>query len=342
MKKQKVNLCIIGLGRAGQIHLQSLRTIDHFRLKSCVEPDPEKREEVAKNFNCTPLEKIDEALDDNGLDAVLIASPTQLHHDHIIRALEAGKHVFTEKPIGLSEAEIKRCFALANVNALTLFVGFQRRHDKNFNIIKERLSQLGQARSIKISSRDNPPPTLGFLKTSGNIFHDMLLHEFDMLLYLFGPIAPETVYATGHAYDDAVAEIPDFDSVSVTLKFPGGLICTMDGSRMAAYGYDQRFEIFGSEGMAISDNYQEHSVRFYDRQAQHAAPPLYSFPNRYRAAYRAVLEDFGLGVLNGRPNNVSEEECILSHQIADAAMASAMQGEVILFDEWRKSSEHND
>ena len=252
--KQGTKVCIVGLGRAGRFHLASIKNLDSIELKYVVDPALSTRDDIVQNNDFILLEDIEEALADDELDAAIISPPTQYHFECVTRFLEAGKHVFTEKPLGKSLAEIQACFELSAKQEKALFLGFQRRYDRNFRALKSKVETLEPIKIIKTSSRDNPQPSLDYLKISGNIFHDMLIHDFDMLIFLLGGEPPISVFAYGHAYDEDIRKIPDLDTVMVILKYKTGLICSIDTSRNAIYGYDQRLEIFGGGGMAIAEN----------------------------------------------------------------------------------------
>ena len=162
----------------------------------------------------------------------------------------------------------------------------------------------------------------------------MLIHDFDMLIFLLGKEMPETVFALGHAYDDEIGAIPDFDTVLVTLKYSSGLICSIDTSRAAVYGYDQRLELFGEGGMAIAENERNHTVQLHTAEGMQLAPINDSFPERYKEAYALEIADFGNGIREGRLNNVTKNECVLGHLLANAAHESAIGGEVVDFKEY--------
>ena len=152
----------------------------------------------------------------------------------------------------------------------------------------------------------------------------MLIHDFDMLCFLFGPMVPESVYAMGHAYDPDIKSIPDFDTVMVNIQYPNGLMCCIDTSRISAYGYDQRIEVFGENGMAIAENERDSTVQLYTETGMHLDKIQHSFPQRYKESYLAEMEQFANGIQTNRLYSVSKQECVLSHLIADAAHESAI------------------
>ena len=324
-------ICVVGLGRAGNFHLTSIERLQGLALHSVVDTNAQLAESVADKWGCQWSTRLDELLLDEALDAVVVASPTDAHFDYIMQALAAGKHVFTEKPVGHTVAEINRCFELARTHGKALHLGFQRRFDKNFVALKQRLSELGDARIVKASSRDNPKPSYDYLRISGNIFHDMLIHDFDMLMFLFGPKVPESVFAIGHAYDSTIAGFKDHDTVLVSIKYADGMVCSIDTSRTSAYGYDQRIEVFGELGMATVANERNNSVDVYTKDGGGHEPFNHSFPERYKDAYLEELRQFSIGMEKGIQWNVAQEECVLSHQLVDAALESIVTGAAVDF-----------
>ena len=257
----EIKIGIVGLGRAGRIHERSISNLPELLLYCVVDPDltedqiQELRSADIKHFN-----QLDLALQEDPLQAVIVSSPTAHHFDHITLSLEAGMHVFTEKPMGKSLQDIRLCYELAQKNERCLYLGFQRRYDENFRALKENIPKIAPIRMLKASSRDNPQPSIDYLKISGNIFQDMLIHDFDMMINLLGPEPPLSVFASGHAHDPEIAAIQDQDMVLVGFKYPNGLICTVDTSRSAVYGYDQRLEVFGANGMLRVENQRDNSL----------------------------------------------------------------------------------
>ena len=329
----KINFAIVGLGRAGRFHLESLNQISSCNLKYVVDPNISASNEIVLQNKFTLERDLNSVLEDPDIDAVIISTPTQLHFDYIIKSLKAKKHVFTEKPLGKSSADITTCFDLAQKNNLALFLGFQRRYDNNFIELRNNIKSIGQVRTIKISSRDNPKPSIEYLKISGNIFHDMLIHDFDMLQFLLGYKVPTSVFGFGHTYDPEIKKLDDFDTVLVTLKYPDGLMCSIDTSRTSVYGYDQRIELFAENGMAIAENERNNTVEIHTQKGVFRNPINFSFPQRYKDAYKKEILDFVEGIQGGKLNNVPKNECLLADLIADAAFDSCTSNSVIDFKE---------
>ena len=333
------NLCIVGLGRAGKFHQESVRNIDKAHLLYLVDPNLDNKPILeSESDNLTVLDELTIALEDPKLDAVIVSSPTQYHFEHIISSLSAGKHVFTEKPLGHSLEQIKESYKISQLQDLSLFLGFQRRYDHNFQVLKSKIPEVGPLRIIKTSSRDNPKPSIDYLRISGNIFKDMLIHDFDMLVHMLGPQVPESIAAFGHAYDPQIKELPDFDTVLVSIKYPDGLVCSIDTSRTSVFGYDQRIELFGENGMAYAHNQLDHTVEVKTQNGSQGAPVNYSFPQRYKTSYMHEIEDFIKGINNATKYNVSQEECLLSHLLADAAHQAATTNQIVNFTEYYQAN----
>ncbi len=302
------------------------------RVTQVVDPDISVEDAASlKELGIRPMKQLSEALEDPGIHAVIVSSPTDKHFQHINQALTSGRHVFTEKPLGKSAEDIQKCYALARQQDKCLYLGFQRRYDRHFQALKQHLPEIGDIRLLKASSRDNPPPALEYLKISGNIFHDMLIHDFDMLIHLLGVGIPESVYACGHAYDEQIGDIPDHDTVQVTIQYPQGLICSIDTSRSSVYGYDQRLELFGGEGMLTVHNQRDNTLQLHQAQGTLKQPIRYSFPQRYQDAYRSEMLHFLAGIQGGEQHNVSLQECLLSHLLAEAAHKSIMESRTVNF-----------
>eukprot|EP00051_Salpingoeca_urceolata_P010177 m.124048 g.124048 ORF g.124048 m.124048 type:complete len:365 (-) comp16611_c0_seq6:354-1448(-) len=259
-----VTVCLVGLGRAGTFHMQSLDALGNKKARLCyaVDCDEERAKAVAERYNCTALTSLDKALEDPDLQAVIVASTTHAHFDQVVAALKAKKAVLTEKPISHDHTKLKFAIELALEQRVPFLVGFQRRFDESFRSLRKQLQQgsVGSPRIVKATSRDNPLPPIEYLKISGGLFHDMLCHDFDMIHFLTGQV-PVSVYTVGHAYEDAVREMDDIDTCLVTMSFESGLVASVDCSRISSYGYDQRIEVFGDQGMLEVHNHRADTVR---------------------------------------------------------------------------------
>ena len=287
----KLGLAIIGLGRAGNFHLTSCASLsDSVMLRWVVDANKELADSVAERVRCRATTVVDDVLKDPQVEAVIIASTTNTHYGFCKAALQAGKHVFTEKPVSHNPHELKEVLDLALASGVAFIVGYQRRVDPNFRKLKEQVREggpVGSLRVIKCCSRDNPLPPMDYLRTSGGIFCDMLCHDFDMIHFLSGQV-PVEVYTTAHCYSQEIAAMDDVDTVVTTLTYASGLIATVDCSRTAPYGYDQRVEVFGDQGMATAQNQTESSVEVATSVGVLSAPAQRSFPERYRYTCKQI------------------------------------------------------
>jgi len=323
-----VRICLVGLGRAGAFHMQSLRFVGArvAQLVCVVDTNLELARRTATEFaasDCVARATLEEVMADVALagrvDAIIIASTTDTHYGLCKLALSASKATFTEKPISHHAEEVDEVICLAKAARVPFLVGYQRRCDRNFRALRDLIadgalsSEPGRhgVRVIKCTSRDNPRPPEEYLRTSGGIFHDMLSHDFDMIHFLTSEI-PDEVFTVGHCYDPAIAALDDVDTVVVTLRYASGLLATVDSSRVAAYGYDQRVEVFGERGMLTAQNESRHTVELATA-AGHLRPCTeWSFPERYRHTYTVELTEF-LNMVRNEPPLVEEDRLVERH-----------------------------
>lgn len=228
---------------------------------------------------------------------------------------------------------MKEILELAKAAKVPFLVGYQRRCDRNFRALRDMIAEgsLGGpggpgsgVRMVKCTSRDNPVPPLAYLKTSGGLFHDMLSHDFDMIHFLSGGQIPEEVFTVAHCYDPAIRKLDDVDTVVVTLRYRSGLLATVDCSRTAEYGYDQRVEVFGERGMLTAHNEVRHTVELATG-AGHLRPCTeWSFPERYRHTYTVELSEF-VAMARARPMLCEPDALVDRHvMLGDVATAAEM------------------
>lgn len=304
-----LKLGLIGTGRIGRLHAELLTTqVRGAQLLAITDAFAESAQQCAADFGIARVEADATALlTDPNLDAVLICSSTDTHVPLIMAAAEDGKHVFCEKPIALDLASVDRALAAVETAGVTLQIGFNRRFHPAFQRVRELIAagEIGQPQLVRITSRDPSPPPISYVKVSGGIFLDMTIHDFDMARYLLDAEI-ETVYATGGVLiDPAIGEAGDIDTAVVVLTAENGAICTIDNSRQAVYGYDQRLEVFGSAGTAMATNETPYRTRHYTRHSGHTPLPYQGFLDLYRQAYVAELQAFVDAVTHGTPSPVT-------------------------------------
>ncbi len=322
-----VGIALLGLGRAGAFHLENIRSLPAARLCQVYDVDRERAERVARETGAQAAPSAEEAIRAPGVDAVVIATPTRTHYGYLVDALDAGKAVLTEKPLGVRLEEIDQGFARAADKGLPLLVAFQRRFDPSFASVIEaaRAGEVGELRFIRSVSRDNPLPSIEYIRDSCGIFHDCLVHDFDLICTIAGS-DPDEVFSFGSSFVPEIAALGDLDNVAVSLRFPSGLLATVDVNRKSAYGYDQRLEVFGSDGMLQAEN-RPKTLAVRSRAEGVLRPPVdHSFPTRYREAYRAEIACFLDCVRGEREVPITHEEVRRSHRVADAAERSYRDG----------------
>ena len=292
----RVNVGLIGAGRIGRLHAGHLTfRIPQADLLAVSDIILEAAQRCAADLGIPTATQDHRAIMENpAIEAVVICSSTDTHAQMIEEAAAAGKHIFCEKPIDFDLARIDRALAAVEEAGVKLQVGFNRRFDPNFRRVRELVAagKIGQPHILRITSRDPAPPPIEYIKVSGGIFLDMTIHDFDMARYLIGGEVEEIYAAGGVMVDPEIGQAGDIDTAIITLRFENGVIGTIDNSRRATYGYDQRVEVFGSSGMVTVSNNTPDTAVLSDDQGIHGPLPLYFFIKRYVDSYIAEMEAF--------------------------------------------------
>lgn len=319
---KKLSLVLIGMGRIGRIHLNNiLRQFPTVEIAGVADRDY-SAEEFAKQYGAIPFSRdAEELLALPGVDAVLICTPTSSHAAMIRLALKHGKHIFCEKPVDLSLETTKELVDQVQAAGIKMMLGFNRRFDPDFLHARRQLTdgRIGEVQIVKITSRDPGLPPIDYIKNSGGLFMDMVIHDFDMARYLMGKEVRE-VYAQGRVLvDPKVGEAGDIDTALTTLIFEDDSYAVIDNSREAIYGYDQRLEIFGNKGMLQVENNLHNKSIIYDQTGIHHSQPLDFFMDRYAASYLNEMKFFIDALQNGQPIPVSGQDGLEAVVIATAA-----------------------
>jgi myo-inositol 2-dehydrogenase / D-chiro-inositol 1-dehydrogenase len=329
MKRRPLRFGILGVGRIGKIHIENLvNRIPGAEVVAISDVAVAEMEAVAAKFDIERIfEDYRELLDSPEVDAVVICSPTNLHYSMIIDAAARGKHIFCEKPIDLSIEKVQAANAEVSRSGVQMMVGFNRRFDPNFLKVREAIAGglLGRPHLLRITSRDPGPPTETYIRASGGIFLDMTIHDFDMARYLVGSEVTEVYARAGVLVDPLFANAGDWDTAMITLTFENGVYASIDNSRKAVYGYDQRLEMFGSEGMVMATNVTSDTRILCDRVGIHTALPLNFFLERYAESYLLEMRAFVDAVENRTPVPVGGEDGLKAMVIALAAGKSARE-----------------
>ena len=323
-----LNIGTIGAGRIGKVHLESIS----YHVKNATVTamaDPFMNEETEKLIRSYGVSKVTkdykDILNDKDIDAVLVCSSTDTHAAISIEAINAGKHVFCEKPVDHSIEKIQAVAdALKEHPDIKFQVGFNRRFDHNFAAIRKAYDdgKIGEAHILKITSRDPEPPNPAYIKVSGGIFLDMTIHDFDMACFLTDSDVEELYVNSAVLVDPAIGEQGDVDTAIITMKMANGALAVIDNSRKAAYGYDQRAELFGSKGMVATSNDTVSSAVISNADGVTGEKPLFFFLERYMGSFSEEMRQFTEAVINDTEVPVGIHAGLQSVKIGLAARKS--------------------
>lgn len=323
-----MKLALLGAGRIGQVHAANIHVNPRAQLHAVVDVNAQAANALAQRYSVKASTDVDSVLADPAISGVLICTSTDTHVEMILKAARRKLPIFCEKPIDLDLAKVDACLDEVKRSGVPLLLGFNRRFDPHFRTVRDavRQGEVGDVEIVKITSRDPAPPPPAYVKVSGGIFRDMMIHDLDMARFLLGE-EPVEVFATGSCLvDPAIAEAGDIDTAMVILKTRRGALCHIDNSRRAAYGYDQRIEVFGAKGMLQAANPTPTTVTRYSRDTVTSDKPYHFFLDRYPAAYCAELEHF-LDIIEKRAEPlVTGRDGREALVLADAALQSLKQG----------------
>ncbi len=333
-----INIGIIGAGRIGQVHAKSILTgVPDAKIKAIADPFMTPQVEAwAKSVGISNVYlDHNKIIEDPEIDAVLICSSTDTHSPISLQAIKAGKHVFCEKPIDHDLAKIKEVVKALEGTKVKYQVGFNRRFDHNFRSLRDAVAggKIGDIHIIRVTSRDPAPPPIAYVKVSGGLFLDMMIHDFDMVRYLSG-CEVEEVYANGAVLvDPAIGEAGDIDTAIVNLKLKNGALAVIENSRKAVYGYDQRAEVFGSKGAVKNGNDAASTAVLSNEDGVLAEKPLYFFLERYMAAYQGEVRSFVDAIVNDKPTEVNVNDGLQPILIGLAALKSLKENRPVKISE---------
>ena len=325
-----IQVALFGAGRIGKIHAANLAAQAGVQFKYVVDVNQEVAEALAAIHGGSSA-SVDAALADPEVKAVVIASSTDTHADLILRSAAAGKAIFCEKPVDLTIDRARACAAAVKEAKVLCMLGFQRRYDPTFNAVKTRIEggEIGTPELLVVTSRDPGPPPVSYIKVSGGIFKDMLIHDFDIFRWILDDEAV-SVHATGSCLvDPAIGEAGDLDTAVVTIRTAKGRLCQINASRRAAYGYDQRFEVLGSAGMLQAGNHKPTEVTAYGSVNVSVDKPEDFFLERYRVAYAQEMAHFFDALTHGTPLRTTVHDGLKALELAEAATLSWREGRVV-------------
>ncbi len=329
---KKLVLGAVGAGRIGKLHTENILAMPNATIK--IITDPYIDEAWAKSHGLAYSLDANDVFNDNEIDAVLIFSPSTFHAEHIIAAAKAGKHIFCEKPIALDPALIKQALSAVATAGVKMQIGFNRRFDPDFRHVRETVESgaIGDVHMVRVIARDPEPPNPEYVASSGGMFLDMTIHDFDMVRYLSG-LEVQEVYAAGAVLvDPAIGAAGDIDTAITTMRLTGGALAVIDNSRQAVYGYDQRVEVFGSKGSISAANLTPTRTSLMTAGGTVVDKPLYFFLERYQESFRIEMAEFIQAILNNTATPVDGAAGLLSIQVGLAAKASHEQGKPMQVD----------
>jgi myo-inositol 2-dehydrogenase/D-chiro-inositol 1-dehydrogenase len=334
---KKIRIGIIGAGRIGKIHADNLLRLPQVEIVAVSDlfAGPELEAWASEREIPNVTTDSGSIIANPNIDAIFICSSTDTHVPLIIQAAQAGKHIFCEKPVSMEITQTEEALEAVRQSGVKLQIGFNRRFDHNFKRVREHVQggTIGEPHIIKITSRDPNPPHPDYIKVSGGIFMDMMIHDFDMARFLSGSEVEE-VHAIGNVLINPVfAEHGDVDTAIVTLRFKSGALGVIDNSRQAVYGYDQRVEVFGSKGSAAAANDHPNTTEISTVEGVVRDKPLYFFLERYNAAYVEETQMFIDCLINDKPLPVDGNDGLQAERIALAAKLSSSLGRPVKVNE---------
>jgi len=325
-----LNIGLLGAGRIGITHARAVTALPDARITAVFDP-VDAAAEAAQALTGARRAGVEEIMADKDIAAVIVATPTDLHATQVEEAARAGKAIFCEKPIDLSSARAEACLAVVREHNARLMLGFNRRFDPSFARLKAEVEAgaVGKVELVQITSRDPAPPPVDYIKRSGGLFRDMMIHDFDMARFLLGEEVTE-VFATGAALvDPAIGAAGDVDTATATLKTASGRIAVITNSRRATYGYDQRLEVHGEKGMIQAGNETATTLTRANASGFTSDPLLDFFMQRYAEAYRLELAAFCRLAAGEDIAVPTGEDGLAALRLADAAVKSLASGQSV-------------
>lgn len=318
-----IKLGIFGAGRIGAIHAVNAAAHSQVQVSYIADVYEPAAQQLAHKVGAQ-VASVEQILADTSVTAVIIASSTDTHADLIERSARAGKAIFCEKPVDLNIERVVSSMRAVETANVVCSIGFNRRYDPQFAGVKQHIESgaIGKLELLSITSRDPGPPPVDYIKVSGGLFKDMMIHDLDMARWLLGE-EPVEVFASASCHvDPAIAEAGDVDTALVILKTASGRLCQINNSRRAAYGYDQRVEALGELGMTQAANVGENQVSLSNAQGITSAKPMHFFLERYQQAYRLELDNFVACMVDGAAPVANINDGLQAIVLAEAAAQS--------------------
>ncbi|WP_213305698.1 inositol 2-dehydrogenase [Paraburkholderia sacchari] len=325
-----IRIGILGCGRIGQVHARSIKQIPSATLVAVGDVSQEAANACGTRFG-VEVREASEILEAKDIDAVVISTPSSTHFDVVHAASRSRKAIFCEKPIDLSSDRVRTCIEAVDKAGVPFMTAFNQRFDPHFSAVERRIreGEIGEVETVTITSRDPAPPPVSYLKTSGGLFRDMMIHDFDLARFLLKE-DPVRVFATGSVLvEPSIADVGDVDTAAVILTTRSGKICQISNSRRSTYGYDQRIEVHGSRGMLRVKNVLESQVESATERGFTMPVAQAFFLERFDAAYLAEMRYFVDALTTGQKPRPDANDGLKAQLIADAATLSWQRGQPV-------------
>ena len=328
-----LNFALLGCGRIGVMHAGILAHLETTNLVCVYDIVADSATAVATKHNANVASSASAAITDPNVEAVLIATSTDTHADYIKMAAEAGKAILCEKPIDLSLARVKDCQQTLAAHPVPIQIGFNRRFDPGHAAARQALvdGEIGDLLHIIITSRDPEMPPRSYYEVAGGLLRDMTIHDFDLARFFLGEEPTEVFAVAGRLCDPTLMdELDDHDSAMIILRTASGKLCHINNTRAAVYGYDQRVELHGNQGMLLSSNKHIHQLEKSTAHHTAARQPLqFFFIDRYLQSYEIEVSAFVAAVREGKDPPVSLADGRRALELAEAAYQSVASGKMV-------------
>jgi myo-inositol 2-dehydrogenase / D-chiro-inositol 1-dehydrogenase len=327
-----IRIAVLGAGRIGRIHATNAAANPRCRLVAVADTAAEAAQALARSTGCEATTDPRRTIARADVDAVVIGTPTDTHVDLLLEASRQGKAVLCEKPVDLDIRKVDAAAAEIGRLGARVMVAFNRRFDPSAAALRRAIDRgdIGDVRQVVIASRDPEPPPPSYVASSGGIFRDMTIHDFDMGRWLLGEEPREVLASASVLVDPAIGAAGDFDTLMVVMRTASGRQCHINNCRHCSYGYDQRLEVFGAKGMLLNDNLRPSTLRRYTTADTEIRDPLlHFFLERYADAYRLELDAFLETLETGKPMPLTVEDGRQALRLADAALQSAKTGRAV-------------
>ncbi len=327
-----INVALLGFGRIGQMHAQNIYYNKTLNLLYVYEKIAKLRKKAKNLYNCEIERNYKNIFSDKRVDIIFISSPTNTHIKFIEEGIKYNKTIFCEKPLDLNINKIVKTFKKVKKNNSKIQMGFNRRFDPGHYSIKKDLEKgkIGRLEKIIITSRDPAPPSKAYLKSSGGIFRDMMIHDFDLCRYYLNKDEISEISSSVSSFENFYKKIKDHELATVTMKSKKGVICVITNSRHCSFGYDQRVELFGKKGMLLSGNQKSTATEIFNLNQSHSQKPFLNFfIERYKEAYNLQLNELISLHKNRTKPRSTFKDGYLALKIANAAYQSLKQKKVV-------------